>query len=50
MCIEKAFGLGAKREVDEIECREEGSLFHVRGMCIEKAFGWGDERLVIYKS
>ena len=25
------------REVDEIECREEGSLFHARGECIEKA-------------
>ena len=48
--MEEAFGWRAKREVNEIERREEGSLFHVRGMCIEKAFGWGDERLVIYKS
>ena len=31
--------------VDEIERREEGSLFHVRGVCIEKALGWEDERL-----
>ena len=35
-----------KREVDEIERREEGSLFHVRGACIEKALSWGDERLI----
>ena len=34
-----------KREVDEIECREEGSLFHLRGACIEKALSWGDEIL-----
>ena len=35
-----------KREVYEIERREEGSLFHVRGVCIEKALGWEDERLM----
>ena len=35
-----------KREVDEIELREEGSLFHVRVPYIEKALSWGDERLM----
>ena len=29
------------REVDEIECREEGSLFHVRDPYIEKSFEFG---------
>ena len=40
------FSFVLKREVDEIECRIEGSLFHVRGTCIEKALSWGDERLM----
>ena len=34
------------REVYEIERREEGRLFHVRGACIEKALSCGDERLM----
>ena len=35
-----------KREVNEIERREEGILFHVRGACIEKALSRVDERLM----
>ena len=29
-----------KWEVDEIQCREEGSLFHIRGAFIEKVLEW----------
>ena len=35
-----------KKEVNEIERREEGSLFHVRVACIEKALSWGDDILM----